>query len=50
MITGEILHISPKKEDKFQHLRKHSHQTATEQEYINTDEYPSVYTNTATVI
>ena len=42
-MTDEILHVSPKKGDKFQHLRKYNHQTATKQKYMNIDDYPSVY-------
>ena len=42
MMTDEIIHVLPKREDKYKHLRKHNHQTATEQKYINADEYPSV--------
>ena len=42
MMTDEIIHVLSKREDKYQHLRKHNHLTATEQKYINADQYPSV--------
>ena len=41
-MTDEIIHVSPEREDEYQHFRKHNYQTATEQKYINADEYPSV--------
>ena len=44
MMTDEIIHTLSEKEDKYQHLRKHNCLMATEQKYINADEYPSVYT------
>ena len=42
-MTDEIIHVSSERKNKYQHLKKHNHLTATEQEYINADEYPSVH-------
>ena len=41
-MTDEIIQVLSKREDKYKHLRKHNHLIATEQKYINADEYHSV--------